>query len=87
MMLLEGSVLSINLGGERSTCSTSGMACAQAGGLAESLQEKMHPLFEHVHDAVDGAYDFVAAYSVQGLQAASMIQQTISARIHHLIAP
>ncbi|BDA41059.1 hypothetical protein COCOBI_01-7140 [Coccomyxa sp. Obi] len=58
----------------------------EAGGLAESLHEKVHPLFEHVHDALDGAYDFVAAYSVQGLQAASMVQQTVSARIHNLIA-
>lgn len=63
------------------------MACAQAGGLAESVYEKVQPLYEQIHDALDGAYDVVAAYSVQGLQAASIVQQTISARIHGLIAP
>ncbi len=58
----------------------------QAASLAESATEKAQPLMHHVQDALGDLYEVVAAYSLQGLHAASLAQQAISARIHGLIA-
>lgn len=58
----------------------------QAVLLLDSAQEKAKPLLDHAQEALGGLYESLAAYSVQGIHAASehlvLAQQALSARIH-----
>lgn len=45
----------------------------------------MQPLLQHLHEAMGRLYELLAAYSAQGLHAASVAQQAISARFHGLM--